>query len=168
MEQAILNTKNVWYMIRSSQFMPESWYSFVVFCVLVILIYILVLFFHHNSIQRQVKKYSRCYKNKMKKQVSGTYVVTATDGEKNPLYRVAYDIAKKQNTVECACPEGTVANTFRDIKVYNLKTKETDTIPEKYCHCNFAGDTPSASVYFTGHPGLVRFMNSGDDSFFTA
>jgi hypothetical protein len=102
----------------------------------------------------------------VKKSVSGAYTVTATDGENNPMYKISYDLAKKQNTVQCACTEGSVANSFRNINVYNLKTKNTEKIQEKYCNCNV--DFSSTSVYFTGHPGLVRFMNSGDDSFFTA
>lgn len=168
-EEVKINAINTWYVIRNSWFMPESWYSFIVFSVLVALIFILIVFFHHNNIQRYVRKYSRCYRNKMQAQASGVYTVTAVDGSQNrPLYSVSYDINKKVNTVKCACtPEGNVANTFRNIPVYNLATKQTNTIPEKYCHCNFSGDTPSTSVYFTGHPGLVRFMNSGDDSFFT-
>lgn len=171
-EQFGLNLQNTWYVLKNSWFMPESFYSFIVFCVLMTLIFILVIFFHHNNIQRQVKKYSRCYRNKMKKQVSGLYTVTATTGQPNQqLYSVTYDLAKKQSTVQCACPQGedaTVANVFRNIPVYNMQTKQVDTIQEKYCHCKFQADSPSASVYFTGHPGLVRFMNSKDDSFFTA
>lgn len=165
---AQLQVKNMWYVLRTSWFMPESWYTTMVFLILVSFMFILIIFFHHSSVQRYVKKHSRCYKNKVKKSASGVYMVTATDGQKNPLYTVSYDLAKKENKLECACPEGTVTNAFRDIKVYNLRTKSTDTIKDKYCNCNFAGDAPSTSVYFTGHPGLVRFMNSGDDSFFTA
>lgn len=172
-EQAALNTKNVWYAIRSSAFMPESWYSFIVFSVLMALLFILIIFFHHNSIQRRVKKVSRCYKDKQRKLMSGRYIVTATNGQKEPMYRVSYDLAKKQSTVECACeqdPNGqNVANTFRDIKVYNLNTNKVNIIPEKYCQCKTGfGEDLAASVYFTGHPSLVRFMNSGDDSFFTS
>ena len=171
-EQVGLNVKNAWYVLKNSWFMPESPYSFFVFCVLMILIFTLIIFFHYNNIQRQVKKYSRCYKNKMKTATSsGIYTVTATTGRADQkLYNVTYDLKMKKTTLECACPQSedaTNVNTFRDIPIYNLQTKTVDTVDTKYCQCNFQADTPSTSVYYTGHPGLVRFMNSGDESFFT-
>lgn len=166
-EKFTLNAKNAWYVLRNSWFMPESFYSAIVFAVLITFIFIMIIFFHYNSIQRRVKTSSRCYQNKMKAQMSGLYSVTATDGADKELYRVTYDIAKKQNNVECACEEGETVNIFRDVKVYNMSTGETDTIAQKYCNCKFSADAPGTSVYFTGHPGLVRFMNSGDNSFFT-
>ena len=82
------------------------------------------------------------------------------------MYTVSYNIAKKQSNLQCACQEGSTANAFHNIKMFNFNTKKTSTY-DKYCNCDGQLDQPSASVYFTGHPGLVRYMNSGDDSFFT-
>lgn len=155
---------------RNSWFVP-SFYEFFTFAMLVTLFVLLIIFFHYSSIQRTVKKTSRCLKDRQKNSVSGIYTVTATNSRREPMFKVAYNLSGKQQSVQCACPEGKFTNTFTDIKVYNLKNNTVDTIPEKFCQCDtdVQPDDPSR-VYYAGYPGLVRFMNSNgsDTSFFTS
>lgn len=151
--------------VKNAWFVPSP-YEFLVFVVLIGLFFLLLVFFHYSGIQRAVKKNSRCYQEKRQTRTDGVYSVTATNGRNEPMYKVSYDIGKKRNVLECACPEGDVSNTFTDINMYNLKTKSVDKVSEKYCNCTTDVYTPGESVYFTGHPGLVRFMSSQDTSFF--
>jgi predicted membrane protein len=150
--------------IKNSWFWPSSMYELVIFGVLVALIILLAMFFHYNSIQKEVKKKSRCYSANSRQ--SGVYSVTASTSTGAPLYRVSYDMTNKVSNLECACKEGPVVNNFNDISVYNFTSKSSDAV-NKYCSCE--GDlltSPSESVYFSGHPDLVRFMTNEDDSFF--
>ena len=75
----------------------------------------------------------------------------------------------KTYSVDCACKSGPVTNTYPNIDVYNLETRQTMRIPQKICNCDKQYYVPGYdSIYFSGYPGVTRFMNSastiGNDS----
>jgi len=138
-----------------------SGHEIFIFLISIILLFILVMLFHYNSIQNRVKKESRCLRENKEKTASGVYTVTATNSRNKPLYRVGYNLGAKQYSLECACNPGDVVNTFKNIHVYDMHTNSVQTVTEKQCQCDsYLMDDASGQVYYTGYPGLVQFMNS--------
>lgn len=156
--------------LRYGSWIPSSPSGFVTeivtFGVICALLYFLIEFFHNNSIQTELRKKSRCIRSKEVGRKGGQYVVNVVNKDNQKLYTVGYDLSSREVSVECACPEGKVANTFNNIPIYNLNTLTTEKIKEKLCACDQSYYRPGESVYYTGYPSLVSFMNSGDLTFF--
>ena len=131
--------------------------------VLVILVFVIYLF-HYNSVQRSVQN-SRCYRLQDAMSSLGQYSVTAKNARNDNLFNVKYDLDSRLYELSCACKPGPVANTFRDIPVYDM-VDQTDRKITKNCLCDKVVITPTDSTYYYGHPGVTRFMKSGDTSFF--
>jgi hypothetical protein len=159
--QAMLKmAKNIW-------FVP-SFTEFLTFAAIILLLFIMFSLFHNNSVQVAVRKNSRCLRAKDIGRTKGQYIATAMNKQNQNLYRVGYDLSSTQTTLECACPQGKVANTFRNIPLYNLSTQTATNVKEKLCSCDQLYHREGESVYYSGYPGIVSFMNSGDLSFFRA
>ena len=137
-----------------------SLHEFGMFVAVITTLFIIASLFHYNSVQVRVKKESRCLREKNSIKSNGIYVATAANKHNDPLYKVGYNMAAKSYSVECACKEGNVANTFPNINVYNLSTQTVQQIDQKLCSCEKQYLAPTDSVYFSGYPGVVRFMNS--------
>lgn len=152
--------------------MPISWAphditEIVLYIAIVVIIVILIRLFHYNSIQRKVVTTSRCLREKTQGKRNGIYSVTATNYRNDPLYKVHYDLNAKSYAVECACKEGQTVNNFRDIPVYDLRdpANPNKTIGNKVCQCDGLL-TSNPRTYYNGYPGVVRYMNNKDTSFF--
>lgn len=164
-DQLAENVKSTWYAIKNHSLIPTL-PEFFTFVVIFILVFLLVALFHNNSIQTAVRKNSRCLRAKEIGRTKGQYVVKALNKNNQELYQVGYDLSTRETTLQCACPEGKVANTFHNIPMYNLRTNMVQKVKEKSCACDQTYYVPGESVYYTGYPGLVSFMNSEDTSFF--
>jgi hypothetical protein len=151
--------------VRSLPFMP-TWVEVVIFAVMFVLLWVIFALFHHNSIQARVRKNSRCLRAKEIGRAGGQYVVRAMNQNNQELYQVGYDLTTRETTLQCACPEGKVPNTFSEIPIYNMNTMTSQTVKEKSCACDQSYYRPGERVYYSGYPGLVSFMNSGDTTFF--
>jgi hypothetical protein len=161
------NTGEMWNKLKaSSKVILPTTFEFIVFLIIVLLFFLVIALFHHSSIQKLVRKTSRCLADKSKYRVAGKYTVTATTAKNEPLYTVGYDFNAKTTSVECACKEGETVNTFRNIDTYNLRTRQPEMISQKACSCDSFLLEPGQKVYYNGYPGLVRYMNSGDTTFF--
>lgn len=139
------------------------------FVVTMSMIILLIVLFHYSSIQRYVKQNSRCVREKIKGRKQGTYQVSALNENNEPLYKVTYNPAAKQYQLDCACEKGSVVNQFNDIKVYDLRDVQNPVkvINNQTCYCDKFVE-PLQNTYYTGYPDLIRFMNYGDESFFTS
>jgi len=128
---------------------------------------LLIVLFQYSTIQNDVKKNSRCLREKLSGQSNGMYVVTAKNETDEKLYNITYDLRKKEYNVSCACTPGDTVNHFNDIKVYDMRNPSNPIrrINEKMCYCDKFVE-PNRTYYF-GYPDILRFMNSGDTSFFT-
>jgi hypothetical protein len=116
---------------------------------------------YYNDVQLRVKNNSQCYKDRNAAKSTDIYTVTATNQNRDPLYKVNYSFGAKSYDVQCACKEGPVANTFPNIDVYNIGTQTVQTIDNKMCSCDTQLYNPASdTMYFSGYPGLVRFMNT--------
>lgn len=152
----------------------KNWYwtpsftELLIYLLLWTLIFVLAVLLHYTSIQQAVRRDSRCLRAKQLGRAGGQYTVQASNKTNQPLYQVGYDLTAKEFTLNCACKEGKVVNTFRNIPVYNMKTQSSDTVKEKLCACDQLYFNSGDSVYYSGYPGLVSFMNSGDQNFFNS
>lgn len=146
---------------------PHDVNELILYLAIVVIIVVLIRLFHYNSIQRKVVTTSRCLREKTQGKRGGIYSVKASNHTNDPMYSVHYDLNAKSYSVECACKEGKTVNAFTDIPVYDLRDPGNPhkTIAKKYCQCD-KYLTTNPRVYFTGYPGIVRYMNNKDPSFF--
>lgn len=147
--------------------MPESISEVMLYIATVVILIVVVRLFHYNSVERKVKQTSRCLREQSKGSRSGQYTVFASNEQNQNMYKVTYDMNSKSYAVDCNCKEGQTVNTFRNISVYDLRdlSNPHKTISNKICQCAGALDTGSRT-YYTGYPGLIRYMNYKDSSFF--
>jgi hypothetical protein len=144
-----------------NSFKPTSFTEVLLFGVSLISVYLIGVLLFYNSVQMSVKKTSRCYRDKQAVTSSGTFTATATNQRNEPLYTVGYNMASKSFSVDCACPAGSVANTYPNIDIYNISTQQANRIDNKMCSCDKQYYAPAYdSIYYTGYPGVTRFMNS--------
>jgi hypothetical protein len=135
--------------------------EFVLYVVIVLVLYIFGSLMYYNSIQMKVKNESACYRDKRLSTSDGSYYATATNQNNEALYKVGYNFGQKSYSVDCACTPGSVANTFPTVDVFNLNTQAVQTIESKMCSCDKQLYNPTSdSIYFSGYPGIVRFMNT--------
>ena len=137
------------------------------FAVLLTLIFIIAYMAHYAVIQRQVRKESRCLNARLNYSSGAAYQVKAVNAEGKDLFRVTYDMPSKSVKHECACPTGNTVNHFNKVKYYDLKTAKDKVIPELLCNCDMDYETLEGP-YYEGYPGLVRYMQNGDSTFFTS
>lgn len=142
--------------------------EFITFACISLLVFLLFVLFYNHSIERDVRKNSRCKRERDLGKVGGTYIVQAMNASRDPLYKVSYDLTGKQTRLECACKPGDVGNTFRNIPLFNMGSRKTDIIETKHCGCEVAYDQPGSSVYYEGYPSLVSHMRTSgrDETFF--
>ena len=126
---------------------------------------LILLLFHYTSIHWEVRSTSKCYKERQKYFQNGIYSVAAKTGSDTPLYNVNYNIASRNFDFKCACPAGETMNTFKNVKVYNLKNN-TSTRIDKTCECDRDYTTGNPVVYYDGFPDVVRYMVNDDATFF--
>lgn len=150
-------------------------HELLLFAFLAMVIVYVVKLFYYDSIYAEMRKTSRCYLEKQIGSRGGQYKVVAFSPGNEPLYSVTYDLGQRTSQLECACKEGTSVQTFEKVKYYDMSnTAAPIQYADKSCQCKGGIYNPSQqkSVYFTGHPGLVRFMNSSgkvqDTTFFDA
>lgn len=145
---------------------PQSLSEIILYIAMVVIIMIIIRLFHYNAVERKVKTTSRCLREQTKGQRSGTYSVTASNASNQKMYQIAYNMTDKTYNVECACDEGDVVNNFTNIPVYDQRDPANPhkTIASKICQCK--GSLTGSRTYFNGYPGLIRYMNSKDSSFF--
>lgn len=134
-----------------------TWSEFFLFAFLVILFIVWIILIHYTVVQGQVKQ-SRCYLNQHDYTKGSLYKVEAYDNKDTKLYSVTYDFNAKNYIHSCECPAGNVANNWT-IPVFDIKSGSIEKEKlKKLCNCNKSYD--SATEYYKGAPGLVRFMNS--------
>ena len=140
---------------------PVSISEIVIFILLMTALYIITALLFYNQVQLKINTTSQCYLARKAVTSNGTYSATAQNGKGEALYKVGYNMPSKSYSVNCACPAGSVTNTFPDVDVYNLQTQQTMRIPNQVCGCDKQYYTPGYdSIYYSGYPGVTRFMNT--------
>jgi len=147
--------------INELEWWLPSFNEALLYIVVALLLYIFGSLMYYNNIQLRVKQTSQCYKDKNSVTNNGSYYATAVNQNNDKLYNVNYDFGAKSYTIDCACNPGDVINTFPAFDIYNLATQKVNTVDHKLCSCDKQLYTlGSDSVYYTGYPGIVRFMNT--------
>jgi len=149
------------------QTLRPTGFELLFFSVFVILLIILSVMIHYHFIQKRVQKESRCLRERQKFAAGGVYTVQAYNPMNLPLYRVEYDFTRKENKLSCDCKKGETVNTFTKIPYYDLKNNVSKSQDQLLCYCDKAYDDPTATTYYKGHPGLIRYMQHKDTSFFS-
>jgi len=140
---------------------PVSVSEIVLFILLMTAIYILTALIFYNQIQLKINTESQCYLASKAITSTGTFTATAQNANGSPLYTVGYNIPSKSYSLECACPKGSITNTFPNVDVYDLKTQQATRIGNQVCGCDKQYYTPGYdSIYYSGYPGVTRFMNT--------
>ena len=134
----------------------------------IFLVLIITIIIYWDNINRKVSENSRC-----KKQIDiydkskGVYLIEANDKNKNKLFDIKYILGAKRNSVECKCAEGDVVNNFTDIRIRDLKNNRTINNFSKTCSCDRFYDIGVGNeIIYSGDPGIVRYMDTSDTTFF--
>lgn len=147
-------------------------HEILLYACLVLLAYLIGRLFFYHSVERAVRKESRCLREAADGERSGTYLVTATNAKNKNLYTISYDLADKSYTASCACPNGKTLNQFDNISVYDMKNPSNpvrkDYAMNCYCDRDYVSGMKNGTdtLYYSGYPGLQRFMRNADTSFF--
>jgi hypothetical protein len=144
--------------------LPTGFYEIFVFVLFIIVLTITLILLHYGEVQRKVSN-SRCALQSTSYS-TGIYQLQAVDENNNKLFHIEYNLDAKLFNIECGCTSGQTVNNFNSIPIYNLRTQQASKI-DKICNCDNAYDSLTNHTYYNGDPGLVRFMNTGDTSFFT-
>jgi hypothetical protein len=136
---------------------------FIILCVIVLII---VNLFHYTFVQNEIKKTSRCYKEKMQNTTGQfAYSVKALSVDNKEIYEVVYDFKLKNSVTTQLCIEGSILNKFK-IPLYDMKTNSVQEVEKIFgCEEKFDSDF-GMNIIYTGHPELVRFMQFQNTDFF--
>ena len=145
---------------------PHSFTEIALFIILCIIVIIFINLFNYTEIQKNVKAYSRCYKNtKLSSIRSNEYAIIGYTLKENiEILKITYDFKKKESKVEITAPQGSVVNKI-EVPLYDLKTYEVATIEKTFTSENNF-NLLEADMMYVGHPELVRFMQYGNTDFF--
>lgn len=143
--------------------LPSSFPELLLFTITVILIIVIVELFNYTSIQRKIKKNSRCYRDKILNRPGvGIYTAVAKANTGEDLYKVTYDFGAKTYTITQVAKEGPVQVKLT-IPVYDLTTN-TPTNVIKYFELEKAYD--ATGIIYTGYSGITKFMQYNNLDFF--
>lgn len=142
-------------------------YEYIVLALMIsILVIIIIVAILWQSINNSVKSSARCTNMTSMYKRDKDIVVYAKDRYDNPMYKITYNLQKRSNKLQCACKEGSVANTFKNVSVYDIKSHKS-VEKDLPCNCEETFDAVDAiNTYYYGEPGLVRYMATGDKSVF--
>ena len=145
---------------------PRSFSEVFLFIITVAIVIIVVTLFHYTSIQRRVKKESRCYRDALLNRPGvGVYVLKGYASSGEEVFEIEYDIGAKKYTVNQKCTPGNVQNKV-EIPVYDISTRTTQTMEKVFnCEVDFQLQN-GASVVWGGYPELVRFAQYMNTDFF--
>lgn len=134
-----------------------------------VIVFFVILFsrlFFYDAVQREVRKTSRCVRERFEHGRSGVYSVVAKNSLNSNLYKISYDLKNKKHSIECACRPGDIVNTFKEIPYYDFNTQSAQVLSEKLCQCENKLIEGTDKPFYAGTPGIIRFMNNKTDTKF--
>lgn len=115
-----------------------------------------------TNITTRIKASGRCYIPR----VGENPFILAKDRWSNPMYKVTYDLEKRNTKVTCECNPGEIVNNFNDIKVRDLKNLQ-DLNQTKTCMCDTQfRELDLLNRYYYGNQGIIRYVKTGDTTAF--
>ena len=132
----------------------------VIFVAFITIIFFIADIAHSNYINNKVINQSRC----LRKKPTGS--VTAIDSNGKTLYTITYD-KNKIGTVTCNQEgQGTISNTYNNIKIFDPQHPNTPQHVDHPCPSQ-PFTQANGQIYFTGDDLLVKYMTMNDASYFT-
>lgn len=132
------------------------------------LVIIVSLILYWDNVNNAVSSKSRCKRQlNIIDNSSGEYLIQGKDKNNNKLFNIKYNLAAKSTSVECDCKDGNTVNHFNDIPIRDLRNNQ-DTKVTKTCSCDVYYNTGEggSDVLYDGEPGIIRYMNVNDSTFF--
>lgn len=152
------------------QSITSGWtiYEFFLNILFIFLTLIISTLIYWDTINKRVAKTSRCKKqNDLYDKLKGIFTLNVKDKSGDKLFNINYDFDKKIESIECACDNGNLSNTFKDIPIKILKTNENTYSKELFCKCDKLYEYKQDDTILEGNPGLIRYMkNRENDDFF--
>lgn len=129
----------------------------------ILIISIIIYIIYWNLLNRKIANINRC---KINLNSVGNYYNVSTHYNNKKLYSINYETGDTRNvTVNCSCPSGNIANTFK-IPVYN-QTKDEMKFIDKYCLCdeyyNFNSVDAKKNINFVGDDFLTDYYKNNVD-----
>ena len=138
----------------------------VLFVASAVLLYILIMLYKSGRAYSKMRKESRCYKETNMSKAHGVYSVTA-EVKGRPAFDVTYNMDDNTTSITCACPEGSIENSFTNIPYYDLNpvTAYDNRIQVRdkltcQCESGISTDAKNPKVFYKGEPGIKIFMHN--------
>jgi len=109
----------------------QTLFEFLLNLSFVLIIFIILIIFYWDSINRSIIHNSRCKISIDNSDI--TYNLNISNENNSSLYDISYDKSKNIK-IDCTCPIGEKINKF-DIPIWNEKDKKVEQI-KKYCYCD--------------------------------
>lgn len=98
----------------------------------ILIICVIIYIVYWTLLNRKIANINRC---KINLNSIGNYYNISSLYNNKKMYSINYETGDKHNvSVNCSCPSGTIANTFK-IPLYNHNTEKMQII-DKYCLCD--------------------------------
>ena len=130
----------------------------------ILIISVIIYIVYWNLLNRKIANLNRC---KINLNSVGNYYNIYSHYNNKKIYSVNYQTGDKHNvTVNCSCPTGNIANTFK-IPLYNHNSGEMEVI-DKYCLCddnyNFNSTDAKKNIRYSGDDFLTDYYLSNYDT----
>ena len=110
----------------------QTLFEFLLNLSFVLIIFIVIVIFYWDSINRSIIHNSRCKVSI--DNTDATYNLKVSNKDNVNLFDISYDNTDQKNVkIDCACPIGEQINKF-EIPYYNKKDEKIDQL-YKYCYC---------------------------------
>lgn len=138
-----------------------DWFKILLAFIISVMIVMLILGSIWASVTTQIKNNGRCHIPT----VGENPFLLAKDRYGYPMYKVTYDLTKRNSKITCECNPGEIKNDF-DIKVRDLRNLD-DVQESKTCLCDkHFGIVDNLNQYLYGDQGIIRYVKTGDTSVF--
>ena len=110
-------------------------FEFILNLSFILIIFIIILVFYWDSINRSIIKTGRC--RVTLDNTDAMYNMRIYDkGSKTSILDISYDNTPSHKlNVNCVCPTGDYVNKFENIPIYNATEKRFEGV-SKYCYCD--------------------------------
>ncbi len=113
----------------------HTFYEFILNLSFILIIFIIIIVFYWDSINRSIIKTGRC--RVTLDNSDSMYNLSIYDKNNNTqMLNISYDNTEKHKyDISCACPKGDYVNKFDNIPIYNPSDSRFEGVT-KYCYCD--------------------------------
>jgi len=154
----------------------HTFYEFILNLTFILIIFIIIIVFYWDSINRNIIKTGRC--RVTLDNTDNMFNMSIYDKSNNTqILNISYDnTPQHKHDVSCACPKGDYVNKFENIPIYNVKDDKFEGVT-KYCYCDNENYTDNIydnqvnqfnynDIVLDGDTFLVNYYNSYYESLY--